>query len=75
MSYKYKNSRMRSKGPIICCIDTSASMAGERETWSKAVALTLLELAYQQKRRFVAVLYSNKVYHIIEFSKKRREPK
>jgi len=74
LSYKYKNSRMRSKGPIICCIDTSASMAGERETWSKAVALTLLELAYQQKRRFVAVLYSNKVYHIIEFSKKRREP-
>lgn len=74
MSYKYKNSRAKSKGPIICCIDTSASMTGELEVWSKAVALTLLDIAYKQRRSFVAIMYSNKVYKVIKFNKKRREP-
>lgn len=74
MSYKYKNSRSKSKGPILCCIDTSSSMAGEREIWSKAVALTLLEIAIQQKRDFAAILYSNKVYRVIEFHKGHRPP-
>lgn len=50
LSYKYKNNRAKSKGPIICCVDTSGSMEGEREVWSKSVAISLLDIAIKQKR-------------------------
>lgn len=40
------------KGPIIVLIDVSGSMGGERELWSKALALALLEVAQKQKRNF-----------------------
>lgn len=74
LSYKYKNNRAKSKGPIICCIDTSGSMEGEREVWSKSVAISLLDIAINQKREFVAVMFSNKVYKVLEFTKHRIEP-
>lgn len=74
LSYKYKNNRAKSKGPIICCIDTSGSMEGEREVWSKSVAISLLDIAIKQKREFVAVMFSNKVYKVLEFTKHRIEP-
>lgn len=74
LSYRYKNNRAKSKGPIICCIDTSGSMEGEREVWSKSVAISLLDIAIKQKREFVAVMFSNKVYKVLEFTKHRIEP-
>ena len=74
LSYKYKNNRIRSKGPIICCIDTSSSMEGELEIWSKSVAMALLDIAYKQKRDFVAILFSYRVGEIIEFNKNKVEP-
>src|SRR5579875_2950644 len=36
------------RGPMIVCVDGSSSMAGEKEVWAKAVALTLLEIARRQ---------------------------
>ncbi|WP_352420182.1 hypothetical protein [Proteiniborus sp.] len=74
LSYKYKNNRAKSKGPIICCIDTSGSMEGELEVWSKSVAISLLDIAIKQKREFVAIMFSNKVYKVLEFTKHRIEP-
>lgn len=74
LAYKYKNNRAKSKGPIICCIDTSGSMEGEREVWSKSVAISLLDIAIKQKREFVAIMFSNKVYNVLEFNKHRIEP-
>lgn len=74
LSYKYKNSKVSSKGPIICCIDTSSSMEGEHEMWSKSVAMALLDIAYKQKREFVAILFSYKVGDVIEFNKNKVEP-
>ena len=74
LSYKYKNNKAKSKGPIICCVDTSSSMTGEREVWSKSVAMTLLDIAIKQKRDFAAILFSNRVYKTIEFSKNKVEP-
>lgn len=73
LSYKYKNNRSKSKGPIICCIDTSSSMEGELEVWSKSVAITLLDIAFKQKRDFVAILFSYKVGKTIEFSMNKIE--
>jgi uncharacterized protein with von Willebrand factor type A (vWA) domain len=75
LSYKYKNNKAKSKGPIICCIDTSASMEGELEVWSKSLAITLLDIAVKQGRDFIAIMFSNKVYKVIEFNKSRIEPK
>lgn len=74
LSYKYTDNRLSSKGPIICCVDTSTSMEGELEVWSKSIAMTLLDIAYKQKRDFVAILFSYKVGQIIEFNKNKREP-
>lgn len=74
LSYKYSDNRLSSKGPIICCVDTSTSMEGELEVWSKSIAMTLLDIAYKQKRDFVAILFSYKVGQIIEFNKNKREP-
>lgn len=75
LSYKYKNNRIQSKGPIICCVDTSTSMEGELEVWSKSIALTLLDIAHKQRRDFVAILFSYKVGAVIEFNKNRIDPK
>lgn len=74
LSYKYKNNRAKSKGPIICCVDTSGSMEGELEVWSKSIAISLLDIAIKQKREFVAIMFSNKVYKVLEFTKHRIEP-
>ena len=74
LSYKYKNSKVSSKGPIICCIDTSTSMEGDHEVWSKSVAMALLDIAYKQKREFVAILFSYRVGDVIEFNKNKVEP-
>src|SRR5262249_56949220 len=49
----------RGRGPMIVCLDGSSSMAGEKEIWSKAVALTLLEIARRQRRLFRFVGFSS----------------
>ncbi|KNF10096.1 von willebrand factor type A domain-containing protein [Gottschalkia purinilytica] len=74
LAYKYKNNKDKSKGPIICCVDTSGSMEGDLEVWSKSVAIALLDIAIKQKRDFVSILFSNKVYKTIEFNKNKMEP-
>jgi uncharacterized protein with von Willebrand factor type A (vWA) domain len=45
------------KGPIICLLDVSGSMEGERETWAKAVILALMFLAEKQKRAFGIITF------------------
>jgi uncharacterized protein with von Willebrand factor type A (vWA) domain len=55
MQYELKGTEKQGKGPVIVCLDNSGSMKGDRETWSKAVALALLEIATMQKRRFACI--------------------
>jgi uncharacterized protein with von Willebrand factor type A (vWA) domain len=55
MQYELKGKEKQGKGPIICAIDSSGSMVGDREIWSKAVALALLEIATMQKRTFACI--------------------
>ena len=45
-------------GDIICCLDESGSTAGECAAWGKAVALTLLEIAESEGRKFALVHFS-----------------
>jgi uncharacterized protein with von Willebrand factor type A (vWA) domain len=55
MQYELKGTEKQGKGPIVVCVDNSGSMSGDRETWSKAVALALLEIATMQKRGFACI--------------------
>ena len=57
--YEYSGTSEKGKGPIIALIDTSSSMSGQAEVWSKAVALTLLNIAKKQNRNFLAVHFDS----------------
>ena len=71
--YEYYPMSKESKGPIVCCLDSSGSMHGSKEIWGKAVALGLLEIARHQKRSFYVIHFSSnwsdEVLHINDFSK------
>lgn len=59
LQYRLRGDDERGRGPMIVCLDTSSSMAGDKEIWSKAVALTLLDIARRERRRFRAILFSS----------------
>lgn len=59
-AYQLRGVDERGRGPMIVCLDGSASMAGEKELWAKAVALTLLEIARRQRRLFRFICFSSK---------------
>ncbi len=60
LSYELRGVDERGRGPMIVCLDGSASMAGEKEIWAKAVALTLLEIARRQRRLFRFIGFSSR---------------
>jgi uncharacterized protein with von Willebrand factor type A (vWA) domain len=47
------------RGPMVVCVDGSGSMSGSKEIWAKAVALTLMEIARREKRRCLAMVFSD----------------
>jgi hypothetical protein len=49
----------RGKGPIITCVDTSGSMAGDRDLAAKATTLALLDIARKEHRPYAAILFSS----------------
>ena len=55
---QYKLHGPASRGPMVVCVDGSSSMHGSKEIWSKAVALTLMEIARRERRRCLAVVFS-----------------
>lgn len=57
--YELKGREKQGKGPIICAIDNSGSMAGDREIWSKAVGMALLEIASMQKRHYACIHFGD----------------
>jgi uncharacterized protein with von Willebrand factor type A (vWA) domain len=56
------------KGPIVICLDSSGSMAGQSEIWSKAVALALMSIAVSQKRHCRILHFTGKVERIDDFA-------
>lgn len=59
LQYSLRGIQDKGKGPMVVCLDGSSSMAGEKEIWSKAVALTLLEIARRQRRLFRSICFSS----------------
>lgn len=60
LQYSLRGTEEKGKGPMVVCLDGSSSMAGEKEIWSKAVTLTLLEIARRQRRLFRSICFSSK---------------
>ncbi len=59
LQYRLRDDDQKGKGPMVVCIDVSSSMQGDKEMWSKAVALTLMDIARRQRRLFRAVMFSS----------------
>jgi uncharacterized protein with von Willebrand factor type A (vWA) domain len=59
IQYSLRGVEEKGKGPVIVCLDGSSSMAGDKEIWSKAVTLTLLEIARRQRRLFRSICFSS----------------
>src|SRR6185436_299265 len=57
--YSVRAREQRGRGPMIVCLDGSSSMAGDKEIWSKAVTLTLLDIAARQRRRFRSICFAS----------------
>ena len=57
--YEYQGKTKQHKGPVVCCIDGSGSMAGSSEIWAKAVAISLLDIARSQNRNFFVIHFDS----------------
>ena len=60
LQYSLSGIDEKGKGPLVVCLDGSSSMAGDKELWSKAVALTLLEIARRQRRPFYSICFASR---------------
>lgn len=74
LCYELKGNEPKNKGPIVVAIDNSGSMGGDRELWSKAVALGLLEIAVKQNRSFVLHHFNTRVQKSFRWEKGSAKP-
>ncbi len=74
LQYRLREDEQKGKGPMVVCIDVSSSMQGDKELWSKAVALTLMDIARRQRRLFRAVMFSSGegTLRILDLNRERR---
>lgn len=56
--YRRREAVHKGMGDIICCLDESGSTRGEAATWGKAVALTLLDIAAENRRKFALIHFA-----------------
>jgi uncharacterized protein with von Willebrand factor type A (vWA) domain len=73
--YRLRAKEQKSRGPLIVCLDGSSSMAGDKEIWSKAVTLTLLDIATRQRRRFRSICFSSPEtpLQVLDFNPRRQQ--
>ncbi|HJL39753.1 MAG TPA: hypothetical protein RMG48_00485 [Myxococcales bacterium LLY-WYZ-16_1] len=70
---QYELEGPKARGPMVVCVDGSSSMEGSKELWSKAVALTFVELARRERRRCVGIVFSGgPEIHEVELSSEHR---
>ena len=56
--YRRREPIYKGMGDIICCLDESGSTEGEAAAWGKAVAMTLLEIAAENRRSFALIHFA-----------------
>lgn len=74
LTYSKESNKSKNKGPIILCCDESGSMQGDRETWSKAFTMGVLEIAQMQRRDFAFIAYSSRANDPIVIKKGEISP-
>ena len=57
--YRRREPIYKGAGDVICCLDESGSTGGDKAFWGKAVALTLLEIAESEGRKFALIHFSS----------------
>lgn len=72
LCYELRGTEPQQKGPIVVCVDNSGSMGGDRELWSKAVALALLDIAQRQKRAYALIHFDTSVQFTLEVDRNDR---
>lgn len=60
LSQKWRGKQRAGDGPIVVCLDSSRSMEGAREAWSKACALGLMEVAKKDNRAFTTLIFGSR---------------
>lgn len=57
--YRRREPIYKGAGDIICCLDESGSTRGDAAAWGKAVALTLLDIAAENRRKFALIHFAD----------------
>lgn len=65
--YALRGEEARGRGPMVVCLDCSSSMTGEKELWSKALALTLLHVARRRRRALEVIAFSGADAPLVHF--------
>ena len=58
LQYEMRGTGQRAKGPLVLALDESGSMHAERREWSKAAAIALARVAFDEKRPVAVVHFS-----------------
>lgn len=74
LQFQHRSKEKLGKGPIVVCLDESGSMSGEKEHWSKAVAIALLSIANKQKRTCRIIHFSDGVERVDDFPQGNLDP-
>ena len=56
--YRRREPIHKGMGDIICCLDESGSTRGDAAAWGKAVTLTLLDIAAENRRKFALIHFA-----------------
>jgi len=74
LQYRLTGTEAQGRGPLVVCVDSSGSMRGSKEIWSKAFALALLQVAALQKRHCRVVHFNTDVVRVDDWPPGRVEP-
>lgn len=75
LEYDKESNSNAKKGPIVMLVDNSASMAGNKEIWSKAVAVAYLMQARVDSRDFYAIHFDTQSRKTYSFPKGKFDSK
>lgn len=65
--YALEGNENAARGPIVFCLDESASMEGQKHEYAKACAFMMAEIAGREKRPFSLVHFSSDVARVDDF--------
>ena len=57
--YRRREPVHKGMGDMICCLDESGSTCGDAAAWGKAVAMTLLDIAAENRRKFALIHFAD----------------